>query len=231
MPSELAPLTRRLGLRKEQRSGIDVRAGSVAGRAVLGAVIGVGPAAAGRSMDRLLDALDADLVVMVGICGGIDPALDIGDVVVPTAAVDDDTARVVTPGPLPGLSQQGKIVTCAGPILDDAHHERWQAEGIVGIDMETAAVGAVSEDRGVPWSAVRAVSDRPADGLVDTSILELLREDGSPNLPAMLRRVVRHPGTVATLNRLRRDSSLAASNAVNTAITAIGKLDRPGNRS
>jgi nucleoside phosphorylase len=37
--------------------------------------------------------------------------------------------------------------------------------------METAAVAEVCEERGVPWSVVRAISDRASDGSVDAEVL------------------------------------------------------------
>lgn len=221
MSSELAPLTRRLRLRREDRSGLAVRVGDVDGRPIIGTVVGVGPRAARRSVERLLDVVTPELVVMVGVCGGIDPTLTIGDLVAPEAVLEEDTGRTVVPRPLPGIASMGRLVTCSKLVLDDTAHDRWRAAGVVAVDMETAAVGMVCGERDVPWSVVRAVSDRPADGLVDASILDLLKEDGSPNLPAVLRRVVRHPSSVATLARLGRDSSRAARASVDAAVTAL----------
>jgi hypothetical protein len=88
--------------------------------------------------------------------------------------------------------------------------------------METAAVAEVCEERGVPWSVVRAISDRASDGSVDAEIFGLSYQDGSANLPAVARYVLRHPGAVPRLVRLARGSKLATERAADAAIRAIG---------
>lgn len=199
-----------------------LRIGVLDGRPVIGTVVGVGPAAASRSVRRLLDATEVDHVVVIGVCGGIDPALGIGDLVVPTD-VADETGHSLVPAPLVGLEPRGRLLTTSTLVMDAERHEAWRADGIVAVDMETAAVGAVCEARGVTWSVVRAVSDRPSDGLFDASIMELLRPDGSPDLRAVARRVVRHPRSIATLARLGRDSSRAAKASVAGAVDAVAR--------
>ena len=41
------------------------------------------------------------------------------------------------------------------------------AQGVVSLDMETAAIGECCEKRNVPWSVFRTISDRASDGSVD----------------------------------------------------------------
>jgi hypothetical protein len=95
--------------------------------------------------------------------------------------------------------------------------EEMIAEGIVAVDMETAAIGAVAEDRGIPWTAFRAISDRAGDPLVDAAVVGMSNADGSPNLPAVLRYVVTHPHRIPTLARLGK--GMRAAVARSTAAT------------
>ena len=93
--------------------------------------------------------------------------------------------------------------------------------GVVAVDMETVAVAAACEARGVPWSAIRAVSDRADDDTVDTATLTMVNPDGSPKVGAALRHVLRHPGKVPGLARLARDATAAATTAARTAAKAV----------
>jgi len=106
-------------------------------------------------------------------------------------------------------------------LLDPARHADLRAHGVVALDMETAAVAKVCEGRGVPWSVVRAISDRAGDGSVDAEILGLTHPDGRPNLSAVARYLLRHPGAVPRLVRLASGAKAATERAAETAINAL----------
>ena len=88
-----------------------------------------------------------------------------------------------------------------------------RAHGIVALDMETAAVGQVCDAAGTEWSSIRSISDRPTDKLVDDNLLDLTRPDGGPNVPAVVKRLARHPGDISKLARLGQDATVAAKAA------------------
>ena len=88
-----------------------------------------------------------------------------------------------------------------------------EEQGVVAMEMESSGVAAACQDAGVPWTTFRVISDRPDDGLTDDAIMSLLRPDGSSDVGAALRLMVRHPGRVPGMVRLGRDSSMAASKA------------------
>jgi hypothetical protein len=91
----------------------------------------------------------------------------------------------------------------------------------VALDMETAAVAAACEARDVPWTVVRAISDRATDGSVDDEVFHLSRQDGTPDPMAVLRYVVRHPGRVPGLARMARGAGLATARAATAAVAAV----------
>ncbi len=222
MPSELKPFARSLGLRAETRGGVEVRVGALPGGAdVVATVVGIGPASARRATERFLAACPVDRLVMIGIAGGLDPDLDIGDLVAPEVVVDGETGAEHRPGPLGDLVFAGRMLTASELIMDPARHDGFRADGVVALDMETAAVGAVCEARGLPWSVVRAISDRPSDGLVDAGMLDLTRPDGSPNLRAVARLLLRKPWAIVRLSRLARDSAAASKASADAAIRAL----------
>ncbi|MGH9114156.1 MAG: hypothetical protein ACRDZN_17920 [Acidimicrobiales bacterium] len=89
MPSKLRPLVRKLGLRRTtSRVGKNAHEGRLGGADVIAAMTGIGTIAAAEAARKMLDAGRADHIVVdhivgVGIAGGIDDSLAIGDVVVP----------------------------------------------------------------------------------------------------------------------------------------------------
>ena len=220
MPMELRPLTRRLKLRRARLGGGPAREGTLDGRPVVAVVTGMGTALATAGTQRLLDAVTPAVVVVVGIAGAVDDETPIGTVVRPAAVIDHATGREhghrpLDPGPTRGALWTTDVITPAAdlPALRD--------RGVVALDMETAAVAAACEARDVPWTVVRAISDRATDGSVDDEVFHLSRQDGTPDLAAVVRYVVRHPGRVPGLARMARGAGLATARAATAAVAAV----------
>ena len=68
--------------------------------------------------------------------------------------------------------------------------------------METAAIAALCEARGIPWSVFRVISDRATDGSVDEEVFHLSNMDGSPNNEAIERFFAEHPERVEAMAKL-----------------------------
>ncbi|MGH3678529.1 MAG: hypothetical protein ACRDU5_22880 [Mycobacterium sp.] len=218
MPMELRRLRRRLRLRK-----IDIGyAGRIGDRPVIAVMTGMGMARAGAAVSQLLDSVDVEWVIVVGITGAIENETPIGTLVLPELVVDGTDGSQHRPKPLPLGNGNGTIWTTDELLVDPAVHADLRARGVVSLDMETAAIAEVCEDCGVPWSVVRAISDRAGDGSVDAEIFGLASQDGSANIPAVARYLIRHPGAVPRLVRLARGSKLATERAADAAIRAVG---------
>lgn len=225
MPLELRPFVKRLRLERTAVAGRRGARGTLDGRPLVAVVSGIGTALAADAVTALLDAVAPAHVLMVGIAGAIDGDTPIGTVVIPERVLDAASGETYTPTPLPGRAPRGVLWTTdsitTGPDLP-ALRQR----GVAALDMETSAVARVCEGRGVPWSSVRAISDRATDGSVDDAVLHLSKPDGTPDGPAALRYLLRHPTRVPTLIRLGRGSTLAAAQAADTAIASV-RADRP----
>lgn len=217
MPMELRPLRRRLGLKKTDFGC----AGSIGKHAVIAVATGMGTDLARAATTRLLDAVDVEWVIVLGITGAIDNETPIGTLVLPELVVNGADGSQHRPKPLPVGSPQGTIWTTDELILDPDTHTALRAQGVVSLDMETAAVAEVCEERGVPWSVVRAISDRAGDGSVDADIFGLSHPDGSANIAAVARYLLRHPWAIPRLIRLARGAKLATRRAADAAISAV----------
>jgi adenosylhomocysteine nucleosidase len=205
MPMELRPLRRRLGLRRSGPGYV----GRMRDRDVIAVVSGMGTALARAAVVALLDAVDVEWVIVVGITGVIDAETPIGTLVLPELVVDGADGSEHRPEPLHLGTARGKIWTTDELLVDPAVHADLRARGVVSLDMETAAIARVCEERGVRWSVVRAVSDRAGDGSVDAEVFALSHQDGRPNVRAVARYLVSHPGAIPRLVRLARGSKLA----------------------
>lgn len=182
------------------------------GHGVLAVAVGVGPARAGVSAGRVLDEIDAQLVLVIGVAGAVDPALAVGDLVRPARVVDARSGRVFVPtrsAPRSGLLATVEQVSASGPLPD----------GTTAVDMETAAIAAAAEERGVQWDVLRAISD--TGNVLTPEVAALLRPDGRADLLGAARLVVRSPSVAGRLVRIGLGSSRAVRAATKAALREI----------
>jgi adenosylhomocysteine nucleosidase len=222
MKSELRSVVKAFALQPGTRNGVPVQTGTVGNAEIIATTTGMGTALATRATERLLGLGEFDRVIVVGIAGGVGPSVGIGDVVIPEVVIDGTTGRGYQPEPIAAPAPRGTIVTSDDFIIDPARLDRLIADGVVAVDMETGSVAAVCAARGVPWSTVRAISDRAEDG--DTEMPGLAHSDGTPNGAAIFKYFARHPGRIPYMLKVGKGSMLAAKNAAATAARACAQL-------
>jgi nucleoside phosphorylase len=220
MPMEMRPLTKRLGLARAELGGRPARTGSLDGRDVVAVVTGMGTQLARQGAEHLLDAVVPERVVVVGITGAVEDETPLGAMVIPERVVDAATGREHHHEPVGGGATSGVMWT-TDVITPAAELPALRARGVVALDMETAAIAHVCEQRGVPWSVFRAISDRATDGTVDDEVFHLSRQDGTPDPRAIARYVVRHPGRIPQMARMGRAARAATERAAEAAIAAL----------
>jgi len=225
MRTELAPVVKRLRLKRDGQN--DTRWESTRdGVRVIAACAGVGTAPARAVTETMIDELDPDHVVVVGIAGALGAELAIGDLVTPAYAIDAASGdRFDATGfgleVLAGEAPTGGVITTdhfLDPSVTDRHHR----SGVLAVDMETSAVAAVCVRRDVTWSAYRAISDRLVDGLVDERVAGLIGADGRPNVVNLLRYLGPRPWRILRLARLGRDSNIATRAAAEALAASLG---------
>lgn len=224
MRSELRPVVRELKLRHDG-DPLRYRGSLPGGGEVTAALIGVGPAVAADATARLLDRHPDVHVVVCGVAGGIDPGMTVGTAVVPEVVLDVATGEERCPRALGGVRQAGIVATTAAFITAAHDLAALRSRGVVAVDMESAAVGAVCEQRGVAWTVFRCISDRPHDGMVDDAVFGILRPDGSADVGAALRLALTRPRRIPDLVRLGRDLGRAAGQAAR--LTALACRPSP----
>ena len=240
MPMELEPLTRKLGLEettlaelvtRTADAGAGARAaggagnmavytGSLGAIPVVGIVTGMGTAFATAGTAALLDAVAVERVLVVGITGAVENDTPIGTLVLPEVVMNGDTGAEFRPTPLGGGTPNGIMWTSDNFNTDLDFIAGLRARGVVSLDMETAAIAALCEERGIPWSVFRVISDRATDGSVDEEVFHLSNMDGSPNNEAIERFFAEHPERVEAMAKLAEGALLATEAAADAAIEA-----------
>jgi adenosylhomocysteine nucleosidase len=225
MRSELRPLVRLLSLKRSRFGDRSLLWCTLGRMEVVATTTGIGTRAAARTAERVLDSTPVHHVVVVGIAGGIGPSVDIGDLVVPDLVIDLSTGAEYRPTLMGGVGSRGTLATSDEVLIDQAKVARLECQGVIAVDMETAAIAAVCERRRCPWSVFRAISDRADDGSTDPAVFGLAAPDGGPNLRALVRFVLTNPKRIPQLGRLGRGLMLATNAAASAAVRAIGMTD------
>lgn len=219
MTHELDPIVRQIGM--EEDGG--VHRGTVGDVDIVALLTKIGMPAGAAAAERALE-LDVDWVMVVGIAGGVDRSLEIGGVVVPEVVVDRATGQSYRPHRIGDIEPLG-VISCGDDLLTDPETlDALGKEGVVAVEMESAAVAAVCEKAETPWSVFRGISDFAADGLVDQEIFAMTKPDGSADEKAMNRYLDAHPERIEILTQLAHDMKLATEAAAAAAIRACAAV-------
>lgn len=180
---------------------------------------GVGEKGADIACRLLLEA-GATALVSWGIAAGLDPALTPGTIVITAQAVTAEPDGVVTAVPTNVPSQEwadrvaarlrSRVPLSRGAIghtnriLETIEAKRELARsGAAAADMETRAVAQVAHSAGVPWIAVRAISDGSEVSL-PRGVLGAVDESGRVRAGRLVAALVRRPSELMALPRLAR---------------------------
>ncbi len=224
MRSELRPLVRRLSLKPSRAGGHDLLWGTLGRAEIVATTTGIGTRAAMHTAEKILDSTPIQHLVIVGIAGGIGPRVEIGDLVVPELVIDLDTGAEYQPCGIGDTAMRGTLVTSDRLLTDPAKIAHLERQGVMAIDMETAAIAAVCEHRQCGWSVFRAISDCAGDGLIDPAMADPSKPDGEPHLLALIRWVLANPKRIPNLVRLGRGLGLATNAAAFGAVNALAKM-------
>lgn len=164
VPHEAASVLRRMGdVRRVVVGGVLAHEGTLGGQRVLVLAAGMGATSSGPAGALVAAESGLSRLWVVGYGGGLDPALDLGDVVVSpqfpsgfSAPVLRGSRRVV----------EGKILHVPGVVAraeDKARHFR--ETGALCCEMESGVIGPIFERHGIPWGGVRAISDSASQQL------------------------------------------------------------------
>jgi adenosylhomocysteine nucleosidase len=217
MRPELKAVVRAGDLTKTSGDPLFSHRGTAGAWSVSAALIGIGPTAAHDVTTRVLASGSFDHVMVVGIAGGLDPALPVGALIVPGRVQLHPSGPVLATHPLPPRVGEGGLMTTDGLFSEDTVWSAFLEAGFGAVDMEAAAVGQVCADAGVSWSVYRGISDRPDEHIVDQAVFALSKPDGSADMVAVGKYLARDPRRAKALAHLNRCMELAARVAAQAA--------------
>jgi len=184
----------------------------------------------GSRWARMLEGLDHPLVISAGVCGGLDPGLLAGDLVVPehvigpsgevhrAAAVHHRRAAACA-----GVrASTGALLTTLEVVATpEAKASLFATSGAVAVDMESAFIVARAVASGCPALVVRAVSDSAGQDL-PPELIPLITPDGRLRLIRALALTVTSPGVLPRALGLRRRTRLALGAVAGVLAGLIG---------
>jgi len=171
------------------------------------AVVGGGMAA--TLTDRLVAALNegAAGVISFGLCGALDPALEVGDLVIGQTVswgderIDIDSAwRSRLASALPAAKVATIAATDRPVATPQAKAELHRLTSAAATDMETGLAAKIAQAGGVPFAVLRAVSDSAHRALPAAAEVGL-GPQGDPAFGPVLAALARKPWQLPSLVR------------------------------
>lgn len=175
---------------------------------------GIGPAAARRATQALLDGHTPGWIVSAGFSGALVPDLAVGDIVVGDSLVDESGHELKIDVAMPADPAAGLQV---GRLLMTEHIVRTVAEKqalaakhqALAVDMESAAVAQACREAHTLCMAVRAISDDLSADL-PAEVLTMLGDTGTVRFGAAVGALWKRPGSIKDMWRLRELGMIAA---------------------
>ena len=217
MKPELKAIVKSFGLHPTPDDPVFTHAGTAGSWAVATLVTGMGPALAREATRKALAAVPCDHVMVIGIAGGLDPALPVGSLMVPSRVQLYPEGPEFHAHPIAPRVAEGSLMTTEGLFDDDQVWRPILERGFGAVDMEAAGVAEVCEETGVSWSIYRGISDRPDEHIVDQAVFSLSKPDGSADPVALAKYLARDPRRAKALAHLNRCMQEAASLAAEAA--------------
>lgn len=162
-----------------------------------------------RALLTVFDPSTIRGVISFGVAGGLDPSLKPGDIVLATEVVAGDGRW------LAGLSLNEEVVASVGlrrrriirgglagaeeVVAAQARKAAlWLQTGAAAVDMESHIAAAYAAEAGLPFAALRVISDS-AHRSLPTLAKSAIRPDGKIDLRKIFSGLVRNPRAVSAL--------------------------------
>jgi adenosylhomocysteine nucleosidase len=167
------------------------------------------------SLSRAIMVGDCRGLVSFGVAGGLAPNLKPGTCVVGSAIVSGSTRLQTDPEWTKRLLRtipnavSGVLAGVPAPVASPAAKRRLHEKtGAIAVDMESHIVASVAAAHGLPVAAIRVITD-PAVRALPAAALAAMRPDGTTDIAAMIRSVVRRPHELPALFRTALDARAA----------------------
>lgn len=165
---------------------------------------GVGPEAARRATEAIINLYHPALVISAGFAGAVDPVLEVGHTFTARHVIDASDGSRTDCG-----TGQGVLISFSDIADVEQKAKLGEAYGADAVDMEAAAVARSAGAHGVKFLACKVVSDTSRTAL--PPIARFVGSDGKFHVFQFLTYIALRPWLWAKVQRLASDSVMAAS--------------------
>ena len=199
-------------------TGLGREAGIATGRGVVAIAGGGDSVALARRLDEMRQG-SVGGVVSFGLAGALDPSLEVGDVIL-AASVVGGVASYPVSAELNEIwaarfdaarlrHRRAAIAGVDAPLLGAADKAALRAETRAdAVDMESHIAAAYAARNGLPFAALRVISDG-AGRTLPALAGRAMRPDGSVDALGVLRGLLRDPAQIPGLILTARDAAIA----------------------
>ena len=169
-------------------------------------LVGIGRRNAEQSLRRFLARTAAlpDRVLTCGFAGGLNPTLQLGDVVFETGAAEAENQLLAAGAKLATILCADRIATT---VAEKAHLRG--STGADAVEMESGAIQAVCRELGIPCATVRVISDTAHEALpLDFNALS--KPDKNLDFGKLAWAILKSPGKIGALLALQKKTRFAA---------------------
>jgi adenosylhomocysteine nucleosidase len=159
-------------------------------------------------------------IISFGVAGGLAPHLKPGTCVVGSAVVSGSSCMPISAewsnkllNAIPD-AVSGMLLGVPAPIANpDQKRALYLKTGAIAVDMESHIVAAVGREHDLPVAAIRVITD-PARRALPASAVAAMRPNGTTNIVAMLRSVIKRPRELPALFQTALDARAARATLV-----------------
>jgi len=215
-------------VRKYQSAASPVVEGEYGGKIVAVAIGGPGQRAARRAAELLLIGHRPRWMISAGFAGSLNPAFARNDLVLPDELIDGQSFRQAVSKP-PGLAARrphhtGRLLTVNQAVTSrQERDELRQIYAADSVDMETAAVAALCQEKAVRFLSIRVISD-DAHAELPREVATMLHRSGSYRVGAALRAVWQRPSSLKDFWRLYEHALEAAGRLAQFVFRCLDEL-------
>lgn len=207
----------------------------LSGNSLFLAASGMGVKRAARAARMMVEAASVDSLVSFGIAGAVEESLQIGDVVLVDNVCQLEEGIGGRQIPLQRWNQasreqaermlarrgvhlfSGTAITTGGSQVAP---EKLGELAHPVLEMETMAIAQVAAELGIPFLAVRSISDGPNQP-IPFDLGEMMDENANMRVGKLLGQIVRHPKILGKLGRMAQNSRIAEENAANALVELL----------
>jgi len=202
MEREIAPLVKGRGWRPTDLVSGPYRCFESESAVVVCA--GIGPKAAAAAAEKVIAARRPRLVVSAGLAGALIPGLRVGQIFVPVSIVSSCSSFRLN---LSHGKGDGVLVSASGIAGLEAKRMLCRQHSAQAVDMEAAPIADVAQGNGIPFVAIKAISDEYDFPMPDLE--PFVTPEGKFQTARFTLYTALHPASWQTVARLSSNSSRA----------------------